>query len=360
METTTVSVPKLPDDLIIEILARLPVKPLLKFRCVSKSWLSLISSKQFIKTHLKNSKNCTDFATHRIILRCRDYLKQCLVHPLLYEPITEVFDTDYPVELSRKPSRVVGSCDGLVCHALARKDLILWNPSTKICKKLPDFDLKVNSGGYFVYGFGFDKSSDDYKVVALFNCSRDLSEVTVQVYSLRSDQWKMIKNFEGGWLMDDPATFVNGKLYWVVNHDHELGSGWNIVSLDLETEEFEMLHMPSYVKSGYYSRLGESDGCLYVLCSHLKSADLWITDDCRIGKGTWSKVVTIPYNDDFLKYTYKSVLYVLKNGQVLLLCSSTFVIFDPKDGSFRYPRIDNLGEFFAVGTYFESLVSLDG
>lgn len=357
MENSIVSVPKLPDDLIIEILARLQVKPLSKFRCVSKSWLSLISSKQFIKTHLKNSKKRTDFETHRLILRCSGNLKQCLVYPLLYEPVTTAFDTDYPVNLPRKPFGVVGSCDGLVCVAVDRKELILWNPSTRICKNLPDLDLEINYGGYFVYGFGFDKSNDDYKVVKHFNGNRDLSGVIVQVYSLKSDQWKMIKNFEGPCLMDDPATFVNGKLYWIANHYYESGSGWNIVSLDLETEEYEILEMPSYVNSGYYSRLGESDGCLYVLCSHLSSADVWITDDCRIGKGTWSKVVTIPYIDDFLKYTYKRVLYVLKNGQVLLLCSSTLVIFDPNDGSFRYPVINNSGEFFGVGTYFESLVS---
>lgn len=354
MEPSIVSIPKLPDDLIIEILTRLPAKPLCKFRCVSKSWLSLLSSKQFIKTHLKISKKSTDFASHRIILRCRDNLKQFSVHPLFYEPIIDAFDTDYPINLPRKPFGVVGSCDGLICLAVDRINLMLWNPSTRICKTLPDFDLKINPGGYFAYGFGFDKSSDDYKVVLGFiNGSRDLTEVIVLVYSLNSDEWKRIKNYEGPRMMDDPATFVNGKLHWIANHDHdhELGS---IVSLDLETEEYEISQMPSYVKSGHYSRLAASDGFLYVLCCHLTSADLWITNDCN---GTWSKVVMIPYIDDFLKYTYKKVLYVLKNGQVLLLCSSTFVIFDPKDGSFRYPRINNLGNFSALSIYLESLVS---
>ncbi|XP_031284053.1 F-box/kelch-repeat protein At3g23880-like [Pistacia vera] len=47
----------LPDDLVRDILLRLPVKSLLRFKCVSKSWLSLISNHKLAITHLnKTSK----------------------------------------------------------------------------------------------------------------------------------------------------------------------------------------------------------------------------------------------------------------------------------------------------------------
>lgn len=279
---------------------------------------------------------------------------------MLYKPVSEAFDLSYSVQSERNSVMVVGSCDGLICLSIDRKDLILWNPTTRISKRLPVFGEKVSVRGYFAYGLGFDKSSDDYKVVAFFSSKRDLSEVIVQVYSLKSDQWRRIKNFKGRWLMDDPAMFANGKLYWIADQDYELESGWDIVSLDLEKEEYEILEMPSYVKSGYYSRLGVSDGSLFVLCSHLASADVWIMDGCSVGDKNWTKVVTIPYIDEFLKYTYKRALYVLKDGRVLLLCGLTFVIFDAKDCSFSYPEIRNLGEFFAIGAYFESLVSPAG
>ncbi|GFQ01399.1 F-box/kelch-repeat protein at3g23880 [Phtheirospermum japonicum] len=334
--------PKLPNDVVIEILTRLPVKPLLKFRCVCKSWLSIISSHPFIKTHLTNSKNDPNFTHHRIMLNCRGNLKQCSARSLLYEPIIESFHTGFSSQSSKNSIWVVGSCDGLICLAIDKKELILWNPTTRISKNLPDFGVKISFRSYFAYGFGFDKSSDDYKG---------------KVYSLKADLWKTIKSFKGRWLMDDPATFANGKLYWIANSDLELKCGWDIAFFDLATDEYGVLEMPRYVKSGFYSRLGVSQGRLFVMCSHVMSADVWIMDGGGAGNGIWSNVVSIPYVDDFLRYNYKKALCVTENGEVVLICGLKIVIFDADDSSFRYPEIRNAGEFIASSAYIESLVS---
>ncbi|KAL3567278.1 hypothetical protein D5086_029929 [Populus alba] len=44
----------LPEDLITEILSWLPVKALLQFKCVCKSWYAIIISQAFISKHLNN------------------------------------------------------------------------------------------------------------------------------------------------------------------------------------------------------------------------------------------------------------------------------------------------------------------
>jgi hypothetical protein len=46
---------EMPDELMSEILVRVPVKSLLRFRSVCKTWHSTISSRSFIGTHLQRS-----------------------------------------------------------------------------------------------------------------------------------------------------------------------------------------------------------------------------------------------------------------------------------------------------------------
>lgn len=41
----------LPDDIVFQILARLPLESLIRFRCVCKSWHKLVSDKYFIQLH---------------------------------------------------------------------------------------------------------------------------------------------------------------------------------------------------------------------------------------------------------------------------------------------------------------------
>ncbi|EYU32835.1 hypothetical protein MIMGU_mgv1a023169mg, partial [Erythranthe guttata] len=51
----------LPEEIIEEILlCNLPVKTLLRFKCVSKQWRSLISSKHFVERHLAKNSSSLD------------------------------------------------------------------------------------------------------------------------------------------------------------------------------------------------------------------------------------------------------------------------------------------------------------
>ncbi|GAB2221632.1 hypothetical protein Droror1_Dr00012817 [Drosera rotundifolia] len=44
----TQSIPEIPDDVVLEILVRLPLKPLLRFKPVSKSWNQMIKHEDSI------------------------------------------------------------------------------------------------------------------------------------------------------------------------------------------------------------------------------------------------------------------------------------------------------------------------
>uniref|UniRef100_A0A7C9EHW6 F-box domain-containing protein n=1 Tax=Opuntia streptacantha TaxID=393608 RepID=A0A7C9EHW6_OPUST len=47
----------LPEEIIIDVLSRLPAKSVGRCRCVSKPWRALLSRPKFIRAHLDRSRN---------------------------------------------------------------------------------------------------------------------------------------------------------------------------------------------------------------------------------------------------------------------------------------------------------------
>ncbi|XP_058210744.1 putative F-box/LRR-repeat/kelch-repeat protein At1g11620 isoform X2 [Rhododendron vialii] len=63
--------PDLPHVIIYDILSRLPVKPLCRFKSVSKPWLALVTDPQFIKSHLNHqSTNHKKLLIHSLSPPC--------------------------------------------------------------------------------------------------------------------------------------------------------------------------------------------------------------------------------------------------------------------------------------------------
>ncbi|KAJ1405648.1 F-box-like domain superfamily [Sesbania bispinosa] len=191
--------PFLPDELVEEILSRLPVRSLMRFRCVCKSWMSLISDPYLVKKHLHLSTQTTNFTHHRIILSATTaefHLKSCSVSSLLNNPSTICEDLKYPVKNKFRHDGIVGSCNGLLCFAIKGDFVLLWNPSTRVSKKSPPLGNNWRPGCYTDFGIGYDKKNDDYKVVAVF-CDPNVSfsESKVKVYSMANNSWRKIQDF---------------------------------------------------------------------------------------------------------------------------------------------------------------------
>ncbi|XP_059629251.1 putative F-box protein At5g62660 [Cornus florida] len=153
--------PFLPYDLIFNILSWLPVKSILRFKCVRKSLLTLSTNPDFVKKHLSRSQN------RKLIVSCKSRAS----YPRLLVMPTCGTDDHRPIHnigIRGINAKIVGSCDGLVLYATQVPDrLYLLNPSTEKLNTLPVLSSRIEHiHSSFSYGFGFDASIDDYKVVA--------------------------------------------------------------------------------------------------------------------------------------------------------------------------------------------------
>ncbi|XP_039169922.1 putative F-box protein At3g19560 [Eucalyptus grandis] len=115
----------LSDDLITKILERVPKKPLLGFRCMSKQWCRLIDERFYRKSLLylfpmfSSSLYCID-------LRWPGDFEE-IENPLVWERIV-----------------LLGSCRGFLCiYNEDNGQVAIWNPSTRWCKHLPPADAEI-------------------------------------------------------------------------------------------------------------------------------------------------------------------------------------------------------------------------
>ncbi|THF96056.1 F-box/kelch-repeat protein At3g23880-like [Camellia sinensis] len=354
--------PNLPHEIIVEFLSRLPVKSLLQFRSVCKSWLSLISNPQFVKTHLSIASKIDDCTNQRLLLSsiCPHFdLKSCSLYSVLYEQSDNAVELDYPLKDPHHSVWIVGSCNGLVCIAIEEDSIFLWNPSTRKSKKLPNSGIRMRYGCFIIYGFGYDESIDDYKVVGIFCVfgSGGSYENEVKVYALRTDSWRRIQDFPCGIPLDDSGKFANGALHWAASGDTGSSHSWVIVSLDLAKETYGEVVQPNYGDGGFDLTLGVLKGCLCVLCNFQGTrADVWVMNEYGI-RESWIKLFAIPYVTDPGNYEYSPPLCISKNGEILLEFGSGLVLFNPKDGTFRNAAIHNLCACLEADIYVESLVS---
>ncbi|KAL8150652.1 hypothetical protein V2J09_020460 [Rumex salicifolius] len=118
----------LPTDLWPLILSRVPVKSLLRFRCVSKS-LSLIDDPDFARLHLKSFNN-NIHETNLLVVQ--GVKQQCVVR------CSDTFRVNSEILLTRSERcPVVGSLDGLVVLKSDLSSFKVWIEFSSVRRRLP-------------------------------------------------------------------------------------------------------------------------------------------------------------------------------------------------------------------------------
>ncbi|MBA0785112.1 hypothetical protein Gotri_027074, partial [Gossypium trilobum] len=205
---------RLPHEMTSDILCRLSVKDLLRFRCVSKPWCRTIDDPYFIKLHLSHSLKTN--TNHSLILSHGED-NFFSVNCALFETTQRL---NHPFGEQRKTLQILGSCNGLLALVDDKDGIFLWNPSTRKSQVLPFNEIGFSSPSSTYYGFGYDPISDDYKLIRMVQSHGNNDEYfhsEAKVYSLRSNCWRRIKDVcfyhkfsrEFGFL-------ANNALHWMV------------------------------------------------------------------------------------------------------------------------------------------------
>jgi F-box interacting protein len=262
----------LPEELISEILSFLPVKPLLRFQCVSKPWFALINDPYVMKLHrtiiVEGASGHNDF--YLVNFSRDDRLGEAvnIKQPLEHRPRVIV------------GAHIVGSCNGLVCISNSDHKIAIWNPLIRKHRKLPSpqfgcgYDISAIGWGYDT-AFGYDGVNNDYKVIRI---SRKLYQI--ELYSMRGNSWRKVKE---EWPLTEESSsifgypsFSNGAVHWMVTFvDHRMVATLKIVAFDLSTEKFRVHAPPDPFLYEGPAKLNVLRGCL-CFCIHNQ---VWVMEE---------------------------------------------------------------------------------
>ncbi|KAK9016876.1 hypothetical protein V6N11_079369 [Hibiscus sabdariffa] len=378
----------LADDLVVEILKRLPAEDLWwRCRVVCKRWYALISSPSFAHAHLRQSPstlfvccpqkgyptklefifppdgddaNISGFVAgvlnERLVerwkLRARGVLPFASCNGLiLFSRCWSSGSIFFPTEIYMRHLMVLSTRIGRhnqICigNPITGELISIHNPST--------FTLN----GFC--GFFYHSSTQEYK---LFHCHK-LDDAGVNyVYAmltLGSTEWRSLCNFPHRVRPGSSPVILDNTLYWMTHASFSTCED-SFIMFNMDSEEFRTMPHPSYScrtnESHDTLNLLEMDGRLTCWCLLGQSACAWaleVSGRDNYTPGSWVQIYHLDFYPSFERYFARHVpdnhnvkLVSGQNGELVLLwCWKKVFCYNLLTKSLREIRLGGVNESY--------------
>ncbi|KAI3870040.1 hypothetical protein MKW92_048166 [Papaver armeniacum] len=327
------SIFSLNDDITIEILSRLPVKSLMRFKCVCKNWSFLIQEDAtFINLHFKYSKarpsllisNRIDYSMYNLMTF--DILfggSGGAISAAAFHTIQEI---DYTTKHGTKHDMILNPINGLIGffgETRIGPGVCICNPSTREVTPwvqsilLRDLRKKDREASINTCALGYDPATKEYKVVGIWE-SREPSYTVCEVLTVGDNEWRQIDEVPPYDIeIYGSYVYMNGSIYYsTYSVNVSCASKKNmpkfLVAFDVGSEKFRKIRVPSYVFDRPYFKepfilynigLLDLDERLGLFIEHGNSTPkLWLFDEERNkmnSTSSWREVpIELPYTLD--------------------------------------------------------------
>nr|BAJ24873.1 S-locus linked F-box protein type-5 [Petunia x hybrida] len=363
---------KLPEDVILCIFLRIPVKSLMRFKCVSKNYYTLLQSTTFINLHLNRTTTVKD----EFILLKRSFKEDINQYKTIFSFLSGDGDHDYlnPIfsdfdvpNMTDTQSiifdQLIGPCHGLIA-LMDDFTTIIFNPSTRIFRLLPPSPFDRPKGYHRsikCLGFGFDSVVNDYKVVRISEFLKDdcygyvqVEEENVEIYELGIDCWRELdhvyQQFPTIFWVPCSQIFYMGTFHWICQRV--------ILCFNMSTEIFHHIRMPDPCHNIRNHSLVILNKSLTLICyrSVAPTSDpiedlmeIWILKDYDVSE-SWVKKYTIrslPIKIPLAIWQDNLLLFQNRSGYLM--------VYDLRTDNVKELNIHGCPESMRVTVYKENL-----
>ncbi|XVF30584.1 hypothetical protein REPUB_Repub16aG0071000 [Reevesia pubescens] len=314
----------LPDDLIVEILSRLPADEVLKFRRVCRKWRALTSSRQFIEQNVKHASSILFQQYLHIKLERRLYLEFYFLDEKLKKKMMRrrVCTWFMNGSIDYYPS-VVDTCDGLLLlradNPLISKAFFICNPITQEVLTL----MKPYPEG-FVFAIFFHSLSKEYRVLYYRLISGNHMEFFIRSLGL-SKYWRRLGTFCQQTIPIQSCKIIDKSIYWTALPNSTPCTN-SIIAFNMENEEFKALGHPGEECSSStgqcreHMALSQFERYGLALCFiYSKAMHVWVLKDHE--KWSWDKMYEVNLDWDVKGYPLQKrylTIGSIQNKEILL------------------------------------------
>ncbi|MCH83092.1 F-box protein [Trifolium medium] len=320
----------IPDDIVLYILSKLPLKSFKRFECVRKSWSLLFDDPYFITIYrnyfLSKDSSCYDHTCLLVgVKEGTEYYSRMggVLVDDLYSLSGENFENsvklDWPKPFPENeylvPNEhysgfgILGSAsvNGILClcafHDTEWK-LILWNSTTTEFKVIPSspFELGEDATPHR-HLLGYDRIEDDYKVIRFIECDVVYDEYGDandddgfvsfwEIYSLNDNLWGKIDDHIS-LFSDNKDVYMDGVSHWW----HKSETHTYLVSFDFSDESFTTTPIPFYIDDSFpvlRKDLLILNGSIAFIINYKKTSTIHILILGELGvKESWTKLLVV-------------------------------------------------------------------
>ncbi|CAI9088779.1 OLC1v1023203C1 [Oldenlandia corymbosa var. corymbosa] len=331
-------------DLLGEILRRLPVKELMRFKCVCRTWLSVITNPLFTKAYSGGSRGLLFIEPSSWQkLQCYGFLHRIIFNGGGNSVITTQIIPNHIVWAGHwvRWKGYTNIVDGLICFYRGKHSW-LYNITTREMVQLPDSTQHAEEENVSCdkYHFGFDPVNKLYKLLRVYPNSAELLTIG------KDFAWRNIDSHPPE-IVESQSVCLDGVLCWMDE------CGPQITAFDLAIEKFIFIPPPDHDDDKFFRpywkliNFGQSiiltkPGFLPHIMRYCRSHD---DGDGTEKRGFWVEEEV----RDLSSISNPMVLGELPNGKMLIYnhwlpCPSTLYFVDPSKRQWEEAEVSHTWE----------------
>ncbi|KAH7858557.1 hypothetical protein Vadar_025260 [Vaccinium darrowii] len=317
---------QLPEDLLMDILSRIPAKSLLQWKSVSKYWYSLIENPSFISLHHTRAQPNDCLFLRRRVVNVNQVALALMASPTEFGNLNLSFSGRHFGDM-----QLSDSCNGVLCLQ-NKSEIVICNPAIRESRLLPLPFRQTGRSSYL--GFTFDPKANDFKAIKFVtrNCHpcdiltlprqameehfqnheteckcplRPVCFPNVYVYALSTDTWRQTDAVVPDYCIyhvhqSYRCTSSDGVFYWLA-HDHG-DDVMHICVFRTFEELFERIPLPGHFRLKSLNNICLLKDSLVLVMSDSFGQrrvdrvdtrfDIWVMDEYGVQE-SWTKKYTV-------------------------------------------------------------------